>query len=463
VRLIEKAVRLDTEHPAALANLGVALRLEGRLDESLQAFNRALALQPGAPETHYNRALTLLAARREAEALAGFERTVALAPQHAQAHMSRGVALERLGRDADAIGAYDAALAIWPDHPRALYDRGHARHALGDVSGAEADYRRAQLRDPEFAEAHVALAESLLLTGRVAEGWREFAWRWRSADLMPHRRSFTVPQWRGEPISGKTILVHAEQGFGDTIQFCRFVRDVAARGARVVFEVQPQLVGLLQGVEGATRVVPLGAEPPGFDVQALLLDLPGILQADPARLPPRNAYIAADPARIEAWSQRLGPRNGLRVGLAWSGHSVHRYNERRSTTPAALAPLFDVPGVAFIALQPDAVVSPALQERYPRLRVPGKDILDFADTAAVIAGLDLVISIDTVFAHLGGALGVPTWVMLASMPDWRWQLGRTDSPWYPSARLFRQNAPGAWDAVIAQVRDQLAALASEKT
>ncbi len=456
VRLIGEAVASDTEHPAAESNLGVALRGLGRLDEALIHFDRSAALQPNAAETHYNRALTLLEAGRHAEALAGFTRTVELAPQHAQAHMSRGVVLERLERDAEAIGAYDTALALTPNDPRVLYDRGHARYALGEIAAAEADFRRALHLAPNFAEAHMAMAESLLLTGRSAEGWRELTWRWHAASMAPYRRSFAVPEWRGEPIAGKTILVHAEQGFGDTIQFCRFVRDVAARGARVVLEVQPQLLGVLQGVEGAAQVVASATSLPSFDTHALLMDLPGLLGVDPLTMPARAAYVAAEPARVAAWQEKFAPGAPLRVGLAWAGRAVHRYNQRRSVGLDALAPLLSLPGVEFVALQPDAVVPPG---KFPQLHVPGAAIMDFADTAALMAGLDLIISVDTVYAHLGGALGKPTWVLLSYMPDWRWLQTRTDSPWYPTARLFRQRQPLAWSAVIADVAAGLAALA----
>ncbi len=455
-RLIGQAVEVDPQHPAAESNLGVVLRSLGRLDEALTHFDRSAALQPNAPETHYNRALTLLDTGRHADALAGFTRTVELAPQHVQAHMSRGVALERLGRDAEAIGAYDIALAHAPGNPRVLYDRGHARYALGDIAAAEGDYREALRHDPNFAEAHMAMAESLLLTGRSLEGWRELTWRWRAADMAPHRRTFSVPEWRGEPIAGKTILVHAEQGFGDTLQFCRFVRDVAARGARVVLEVQPQLLGLLQGLEGAAQVVASNTPLPPFDIHALLMDLPGLLGVDPLTMPARSAYVAAEPARVAAWSEKVAPGARLRVGIAWAGRAVHRYNQRRSVGLDALAPLLSVPGVEFIALQPDALVPPGM---YPQLHVPGAAIMDFADTAALMAGLDLIISVDTVYAHLGGALGKPTWVLLSFMPDWRWLRARSDSPWYPTARLFRQPQPFAWEPVIAEAVTALTGLA----
>jgi hypothetical protein len=330
---------------------------------------------------------------------------------------------------------------------------------LGRFAEARADYRSALQLRPDFAEAHVALAESLLLTGEMAEGWQHYEWRWKTQGLAPLARNFSVPQWRGEAIAGKTILLHAEQGFGDTLQFCRLATLVAARGARVILEAQPGLVPLLRTLAGPSEVLARGEPLPGFDLHCPLMSLPLALGGDVAGAvaPP---YVAADPARVAAWAARL--ETGLRCGIAWSGRASHQNDHNRSLALAALLPVLAVPGVSFVSVQNQVrPADRAVASQLPALKTFGAELDEFSENAALISAVDLVIAVDTMAAHLAGALGKPVWVMLPFMPDWRWLQDRRDTPWYPAARLFRQPAPGDWTKVIADVADALARQAGE--
>ena len=315
----------------------------------------------------------------------------------------------------------------------------------GALAPAMAAYRRAIALRPDYAEAHNALGQAHLLSGDFAPGWRHCEWRW--PDACPPQ-PLTVPLWRGEDIAGKTVLLFHEQGLGDTVQFVRYVRPVAALGARVVLAVQPPLAALLRGLPEA-RVVTAGERLPAVDLQAPLLGVPRLLGTTLATIPAEVPYLRAAADRPRPWLERLaGP--GLKVGVAWAGNPRHLKDSARSIPWEVFRALVVLPGIRVFSLQlgSNAPLGRGMVDLAPLLG-------DFADTAAALERLDLCISADTAVAHLAGALGRPLWALLPFMPDWRWLLGRADSPWYPTARLFRQAGPGDWAGVIDQVTTAL--------
>jgi hypothetical protein len=344
-------------------------------------------------------------------------------PNHTAALSSRGVALQALNRHAEAIASFDRALALAPDYADAHFNRSLARLAIGD-------YRAGQL---------------------------EYEWRWKRTGAAPLR--LNRPLWLGEtPLAGKTILLHAEQGLGDTIQFVRYVPRLAAAGAKVVLEVHPELKAPLSRVPGAAAVIGRGEPRPAFDLHCPLGSLPLACKTEPASVPADIPYLAAEPARVERWRERLAALDPPRIAIVWAGNAAHANDRNRSLPFAKLAPLWANSRARFVGLQRDLRAGDApLLQGAPVLHL-GSELADFDDTAAVLAGCDLLIAVDTAVAHLAGALGRPLWVLLPFSADWRWTKDSDRSPWYPSARLYREARPGGWDDVIARVARDLAAL-----
>jgi hypothetical protein len=346
-----------------------------------------------------------------------------------------------------------------PDNAQLLTNRAVALRRLDRPHEAATSARRALQSRPDFAQARFVESVALLTLGDFAPGWRGYEARWEVGFLAAQRRHFTVPQWRGEPLVGKTILLHAEQGFGDTIQFTRYASLVAARGAgQVVLEVQRELKALLSPQPGVTAVVARGDTLPPFDCHCPLLSLPLAFATEVSTIPAGVPYIAPDAAKIAAWRQRLPPGRRL-IGLAWAGERGHDNDANRSLPLAALLPLFDLPDVTFVSLQhqvrdEDAAV---LQTRPDLVRI-GEQFRDFSDTAAVIASLDAVIAADTAVAHLAGAMAKPLFLLLPFAADFRWLRERQDSPWYPTARLFRQPKFGDWESAVAMLCKDLTQL-----
>jgi hypothetical protein len=315
--------------------------------------------------------------------------------------------------------------------------------------------RAIQLR-PDHAGAHWNKSLVLLLKGDFAQGWAEYEWRWQSKDFRSPRRDFPQPQWRGEDPSGRTILLHAEQGFGDTIQFIRYAPLLAGRGARVIVECQPELQRLLGGVEGIQHLTARGEPLPPFDLHTPLLSLPLAWGTRVKTIPGNVPYIKPDPALVGAWRGRLAGDSALKVGLVWAGSPIRKDDRYRSLPLSSLAPLAGVKGVSFYSLQKGKATEQA-QNPPPGMNLIDmtEEIKDFADTAALISHLDLVITVDTAVAHLAGAMAKRVWTMLEFVPAWRWLLNREDSPWYPTMRLFRQPAIRDWATVIRRVAGEL--------
>jgi hypothetical protein len=357
------------------------------------------------------------------------------------------------------VSHYRNALALRPDYADAWLNLGVALKDLMRLPEAIACYRQAIALEPANAEAHSNLGIALLAAGELPEGWREHEWRWKTPHLIAARRDFGVPLWRGEPAEGRTLLIHAEQGFGDTLQFCRYASMASARGMRVIMEAQPPLVRLLRTLTGVDVVLARGDPLPAFDLHCPMLSLPLAFGTSLETIQSSGRYLHADPARVAEWRDRLAAVDAAstRVGLVWAGnprrHSrgLTAVDRRRSISPERLAPLLRLPGLRFFSLQKDGP--------RPAGHIAALDFMtemeDFADTAALIMNLDLVISVDTAVAHLTGALGKPVWLMDRFDTCWRWLTGRSDSPWYPNLRLFRQPRPGDWDTVLDAIAREL--------
>ena len=473
------------DHAATSHMLGVLALQTGHPADALRALDAALAADPRPALVHANRANALLALNRPAEAEAACREALRRKPTAAEPWASLGHALSDQGRATEAIAAYQRALVLNPRLPElhtglgmALHDAARlaeaeaafaeaARRAPGDpiaagnlagvlkdrgrLAEAEAAYRAILARHPDDAGAHLNLGILLLLTGRYAAAWPEWDWRFRAeatARPLPGRR------WTGEALAGRTLLVAAEQGMGDLIHFARFL-PLLPRDGRVVLEAHPPLTRLLGTLQGVDMIVPLGNALPPAELHCPIMSLPRYL---PLAARPEQAtapYLSADPAAVAAWRTRLAALPGRRVGLAWAGNPGRvRMDRRRSIPPALLAPLGAVPGVSFVSLQKPL---PEHAPEAPALFDPAAGLGDFADTAALIMALDLVIAVDTAVAHLAGALGRPVWLLNRFDTDWRWGLGHDDSAWYPSLRQFRQPRPGDWPAVVAAVAAALRA------
>jgi tetratricopeptide (TPR) repeat protein len=453
----DQALALWPNYAEAFTNRGVSLNALERFDEALASYSRALELEPNDADAHSNRGVTLHELGRFEEAAASCERALALRPDYAEAHSNRGNALSGLGWYAQALVSYDRALALRPDYAEALTSRGVALHQLKRFDEELLCYERALALEPDFAQAHYNQGWCWLLRGDLKRGWEKQELRWQTRQQGRVKRAFAQPQWVGSAeVAGKTILLHAEQGFGDTIQFCRYAPLVAKCGARVILEVQPPLHGLMSTLSSAICAVPRGEFLPDFDTHCPLLSLPRAFGTRLGTVPAAIPYLGADPRTVKEWDARLGRRQGARIGLAWSGNPMHKNDRNRSIPLESFLPILDGVDATFISVQRDVrEVDAAVLKKRGEIQHFGQALKNFADTAALVSNLDLIVSIDTSVVHLAGALAKPVWVLLPHIPDWRWLLDREDTPWYPTARLFRQDETRAWDGVIVRVNNAL--------
>jgi tetratricopeptide (TPR) repeat protein len=451
----DRAIKLKPDHADAHSNRGNVLLGLKRPQDALASYDRAIGLRPDYAEAHRNRGSALRDLKRPNEALASYDRAIALKPDYADAHHNRGIALRDLHRAGEALVSYDRALALRPDDAETCYNRAIALHELHRLDDAAASCERAIALKPDYAEAHFNLAHYLLLMGRFDKGWRQYEWRKRRDEPIA-ARSFPQPLWLGEPeIAGKTLFLWWEQGLGDTIQFCRYARLLEARGATVVMSVQEPLRRLLQQANPAIQMIAPDAAPAQFDHHCPLLSLPLALRSTLETIPAPTPYLEADRALQASWAARLPPKGKPRIGAVWSGGTAHRNDRDRSIElPQFLSVVHG--NADWFSLQKELRDGDAaILARDGRIAFFGGELADFSDTAALLASMDLVITVDTAVAHLAGAMGKPVWVLLPHVPDWRWLLGRSDSPWYPSARLFRQQRIGDWTGVLEEVRREL--------
>jgi tetratricopeptide (TPR) repeat protein len=460
VTAYKAAVALAPDYLPALANLTAVLAELDRFDEAVAACDAAVAAAPNSPEAHTNRAKILSDLKRSEAALASADRALELRSDYAEAHNNRAVALVDLGRPLEALAACGHAIALQPDFADAYSNRGTALYDLGRPDAALESYEAALALAPGHVAAHFNRATSLLALGDLAAGFEAYRWRWRLPSFARRVSPLPWPRWQGERLAGKTILVACEQGFGDALQFIRYAPRLT-EAARVTVLARPELLSLFRAMPGieATGAI---SEAEAYDFQVPLMDLPHILGTTLETAPGETPYLAADPAKVAVWARRLGPGRGeTRVGLVWAGDArwhdpaAFASDRRRSMSLAQLAPLGRAAGARFFSLQKGEPAAQAAASPFP-LTDWSAELGDFADTAALITNLDLVITVDTAVAHLAGALGKPVWIASRFAGCWRWLNGREDSPWYPTARIFHQPAPGAWDAVVERLAAELA-------
>ncbi len=455
LRLIGAALERAQQSQDIRNNFALVLAALGRREEALAQFEQVLAVNGRHINALNNRADTLAQLKRDEEALAAYRRLLDVQPDHVGALNESGGLNTRLGRPHAALVCYDRALAIAPAAELHV-NKGTVLRALNRDDEALASFAAATALRPDYAEAFWNASLIRLRRGDFAAGWRDYEWRWRKADWAGRERNFSAPLWRGdEGIAGKTILLHAEQGFGDTIQFVRYAPLVAARGATVVLECQPQLKSLLHRLDGVAQVIAAGETLPRFDLHCPLLSLALAFKTELATIPSGVPYIRPQAERAAKWRDRLPSNGGPRVGICWAGSSAHLNDRNRSIPLDRFAKLFAVAGADFVSLQKEASAAEGAILSAHNVAHSAAEFEDFADTAAVVATLDLVISVDTSVAHLAGAMGRPVALLLPFSPDFRWLLDRLDSPWYPTMRLFRQPVLGSWDDVIASVRHEL--------
>ena len=431
---------------------GSELLQAGNAAEALLRFQAAQNIDPSNATLHLYVGVALHDLGRYEEAVDRYGHALDRAPEWGEIHNNLGNSLMMIGRFAQAADSFSKATELLPASPVPLTARATALQALGKVSEAESDCRKASALDPAFAAAHWNLALNLLLQGRYNEGWREYEWRWQKPDFTSPRRHTDIPLWDGSPLDGRTILLHAEQGFGDAIQFVRYAPLVVQRGGTVVIECHPQLVQLFQSVEGVHAVIPFGGVLPPFSCQSPLLSLPRIFGTTLQSVPSKCPYLSSPLQYRQKWSALISSNSAaMRVGLVWAGKSYP--DPLRSCRFEEFAVLATADNIEFYSLQ----LGTGLEQAGSGISLIDLTarIDDFADTAALIAQLDLVISIDTAVAHLAGALDKPVWLLLPFAPDWRWLLERNDSLWYPTMHIFRQKEPGDWGEVIKQIRAYL--------
>ncbi len=464
----DRAIEADPRDARALSNRGNLLRKLDRMDAALESCDRAIAIMPNLAQAHYNRSAVLWDLDRSTEALDACNQAISLHPGFVEAYSLRGNLLREFTRWDEALASFSSALSIQPQYADAYCNRGAVLSQLRRIDEALKDYDKAIELTPDHVPAHWNRAYALLLQGDFARGWIEHEWRRRHEHLQIHdTRDSPAPLWLGEdPIAGKKILLHSEQGLGDTIQFCRYATLLANLGAVVILRVQSPLLSLLSNLDGVTQVLGESEQSPVCDMQCPLMSLPLAFKTTLDTVPSHVPYLRPDAQKVAFWKRTLGPKRIIRVGLVWSGgvtasRTVDRSRNRRRNIPLVkLMPLMQC-GVEFYSLQKG---EPAVSE-LSALKIQHRDapniidfthlLHDFSDTAALIENLDLVISVDTSTAHLAGALGKPVWILNRFDTCWRWLLDRVDSPWYPTLKLYRQRREGDWDNIISQVANDL--------
>lgn len=452
IPILQQAVALAPNSVETLNNLGNALRKKDRNAEAMTVFRRALELRPGEAQTYNNLGSALRKNDQIDEAIAAFERAIAARPDFAEAHNNLGNALRDKGLTDRAISEFRRALELRPNLPHAHNNLAGALEELGHYQQAIDTYRQSIQLRPDHYMAHLNVGIALLRQGDFQQGWPEYEWRCRNPELSEVFGELKSPRWDGMNLDGRRILLQSEQGFGDTIQTVRYAPLVAGRGGRVILRCQPALMRLMQGAEGVEEIVSASDPPPAHDLHCPLLSLPMVFGTTSHNVPAKIPYLKAPDEAVSRYRSRLADEKRPKVGLVWAGRREHANDRNRSIDPKLLQPLLERKDICFISLQ---------KEKTPR--PPGElldwtsELEDFSDTAALVQNLDIVISVDTAVAHLAGAVGTRTWLLLSHVPDWRWLIDRSDSPWYPTMCLFRQPRIGDWETPINQILSELTA------
>jgi tetratricopeptide (TPR) repeat protein len=484
----DKAIALRPHYAEAYFNRGALFAQLKQSDAAILSYHRALAIRPDLAQAHYSVGNVFVELQQFDAALAAYNKAIAVKVDYAEAYMHRGNVLAELGQFDAALASHDRAIVLAADSAEPYYNRANLLVQLNQLEAASADYQRAIAIRPDFVEAHLnrgntflALSQlpaafasyedaiaikadyaeaqhhravAQLLNGDFSNGWRNYEWRWKLDDtsINKEKRHFRQAVWLGqESIAGKTVLLHGEQGLGDRLQFCRYVRMVAELGARVILETPSPLANLLVNLEGLSQLVATGSPLPAFDYHCPLMSLPLAFNTRLDTIPHSARYLRGDAAKVARWRAKLGEGNRPRIGLAWSGSTAHKHDHKRSIALRELL-RFLPPDFQYISLQKELREADRNTLKSSSLLNFSEELNDFSDTAALCECLDLIISVDTSAVHLSAALGKRTWVLLPFSPDWRWLLDRSDSPWYPTVKLFRQAKIGEWDRVLEQIK-----------
>ncbi|MBW2411983.1 MAG: glycosyltransferase family protein, partial [Deltaproteobacteria bacterium] len=470
LKCYQQAIRVNPNFAEPYYNWGNLLKIAGQYRAAIEKYRTALDLNPDFAQAYCNTGLALKATGRIKQAIENFQQAILLKPDLAEAHNNLGNILNDDGQFSTAVAHFHKALALQPDYAEAFNNLGVAHYYQGRIKTALASYDSAINLQPDFADAHWNRALANLMAGRLEEGFREYEWRFLKSDWQTvYFQRYRLPRWDGTPFRGKRLYVHDEQGLGDTLQFVRYLPLVKKRGGTVIMEAKKPLHGVLRNFPGIDELVVRstnGQPAATCDFCIPLLSLPAIFETTLESIPATHPYLFADSVKTHDWRQRLQAR-GLKIGIVWAGRPVVRTDpvglSYRSCSFQWFASLAQIPEIRIYGLQKGAaaedVEKSGLGGRVINL---GAALNDFSDTAAVIANLDLVISIDTSVAHLAGAMGKPIWLLLPKAADWRWLQQRSDSPWYPSMRLFRQQELGVWDHVFKQIKQSLIHLCRQR-
>ncbi|MEI6209440.1 MAG: tetratricopeptide repeat-containing glycosyltransferase family protein [Desulfuromonadales bacterium] len=454
VTCYDSAVSIDPGHADTYFNRGNSLYSLGRFDEALSSYDTAIVQVPDSAKTHNNRGNSLHELDRNEEAVASFDDAIGIDHDFAEAFFNRGVALQHLNRNEDALTSYNSAIRITPDYVEALNNRGNTLQSLDLYQNALASYHSAGSIDENYGDAHWNEALCLLKTGDFETGWKKYEWRWHNSLSNPEKLRFSRSAWLGkEDLHGKTILLHAEQGFGDTIQFCRYAKLVAGLGAEVDLEVHQSLAALMRGIDGVSNVVSV-QDAQEYDYHCPLLSLPLAFGTRMATIPASSYYITSDPLLDRFWLDRFGEKRLPRIGIVWSGNKTNKNDFIRSAPLSQVATVMRT-DIQWFSLQKELSLEDENFSDLHGIEHVGAELTTFSETAALINHMDLVITVDTAVAHLAAALGKPTWILLAHDADFRWLLGRRDSPWYPSVRLFRQPDSGDWNGLFETLKHHI--------
>jgi tetratricopeptide (TPR) repeat protein len=458
-----QAQRLNPESVETHNNLANVLRQRGQVDEAMSCYRQALRCRPDSAETYNNLGIALTELGKFDEATSCYRDALRINPHSAEANNNLGEALKRMGRLEEAIDFFHQALRVNPHFAEAHNSLGDAQKQLGQFDEALSSFERAIQLNASFAGAQWNRALMWLLLGDFQRGWPAYEWRWTQPTF--ERRHAHRPLWDGMPFPGRALLLHAEQGLGDTLLLIRYVSHVCRQrklGSSIIVECQPALCRLLANLPGVDQLVAIDAPLPHFDLQVPLASLPGILAISPAATAATVPYLSADSKLMDHWKRKLRSVRGFKVGIAWQGNPSYGHDRQRSIALTHFAELAKIEGIHLVSLQK----GPGTEQLHSfpaAIHVIEFDEASgpFMDTAAIMKSIDLVIASDSAVAHLAGALAVPVWVALPAVPDWRWLLKREDSPWYPTMRLFRQPRVGNWDDVFERIAVELKIIASE--
>ncbi|MGD0962088.1 MAG: tetratricopeptide repeat protein, partial [Methylomonas sp.] len=450
------ALAIKPDYAETYMNLGIALQDMKQYEAAIGNYDYAIEVNPDYAEAFLNRGLALQELKQFDRALASYDRAIAVKSDFAEAYNNKGVLLHLLKQFPAALAAFDQSIAIKPDYAEAWHNRGHVFLDMLRIEPAMACYDEAIRLQPDFAGAYWDKALLKILLGEYGEGWRLYEWRWQDQQ-KDNVRNFAQPLWLGETdIKDKTLLIHAEQGLGDFIQFCRYASKLESLAAKVLLEAPKSLTALLSTLKNSVTILEQGQPMPDFDVHCPVMSLALACKTTLETIPADTPYLYADSEKYNIWRERLGVKPRLRIGLVWSGSTVHKNDHNRSIPLQLFAPLFAATDFEFHVLQKEIRAEDGEELKLlQNIRVHSEHLTDFTETAALAACMDLIISVDTSVAHLAGALAKPVWILLPFRPDYRWKLERTDSPWYPSATLFRQPAADDWDSVITALAEKL--------